>query len=61
MVTATLATSSRGKAKRSKEGEASQSTKVLCHSAEEGEATEVSEARLQWAPWEEDSHAPIRA
>jgi len=26
---------------------------VLRNLAEEGEATEVSEARLQWAPWDE--------
>jgi hypothetical protein len=26
-------------------------------SAEEGEATEVSEARSQWAPWGEKTHA----
>jgi hypothetical protein len=36
------------------------SAKALCDSAEEEEATGVSEARLQWAPWEEDSHALFR-
>jgi hypothetical protein len=49
------------KARCSKEHKASRSAKALRHSAEEEDATEVSEARLQWAPWEEDSHAPIHA
>jgi len=41
--------------------EASRSTKVPRNPTVEEEATEVSEARLQWAPWEENSHALIRA
>jgi len=60
VVTATLAASSRRKAQSRERDRCSWNAKALCGPAEEEEATEVSEARLQWAPWEEDSHAPLR-
>jgi len=60
VVTATLAASSRRESARSKE-HARVGARRCPHPAKEGEATEVSEVGLQWAPWEENSHAPIRA
>jgi hypothetical protein len=58
MVTATLAASSRGKAKSSQEHKLEGSAKA--HRRFRGrqeEATEVSEARSQWAPWGNNTHA----
>jgi hypothetical protein len=56
VVTATLAASSRGKAMRLERAEAEGDAKALRHPTEEGEATEVSEARS--VSWRRGSKTP---